>query len=224
MTPEILSAGLSVNAAIAEVLAPPSSLVGVPSHQLAERHRLLAIEATQAHCRSDTSLVGPVFIFTRGVSRASCESLRLRRRRGRPWPDTGSGTSGVEISYRAVFIERPGSRSTCSRETPGRQHEFMTSRHEGGEFLRDDLRQRADYYANHSITSSGRGGSPPWRCRIRSKASKSARSRRCAKNAAVFIAASFSATAVATNWLTLVPSALARRTTSALTEVGRRSG
>jgi hypothetical protein len=114
MTPGILSTGLSVNAAIADVLAPPSSLVGVPSHQLAERHRLLAIEATQAHCRSDTSSAGPVFIFTRGIiSRASCGSLRLRQRRGRPWPDTGSGTSGVEISNRAVLIERPGSRSTC---------------------------------------------------------------------------------------------------------------
>jgi hypothetical protein len=37
------------------------------------------------------------------------------------------------------------------------------------------------------------------------------------------MAASFSATAVATNWLTLIPSCLARRSTSALTERGRRS-
>ncbi len=51
-----------------------------------------------------------------------------------------------------------------------------------------------------------------------------ARSRRSRKNVAVFMAASFSATVVATNWLKLVPSSLARRTTSALTEVGRRSG
>lgn len=39
-----------------------------------------------------------------------------------------------------------------------------------------------------------------------------------------FKAASFSATAVATNWFTLIPSALARRSTSALTERGRRNG
>ena len=45
-----------------------------------------------------------------------------------------------------------------------------------------------------------------------------------AKNVAVFMAASVSATAVATNWLKLVPSALARRTTSALIELGRWSG
>jgi hypothetical protein len=68
------------------------------------------------------------------------------------------------------------------------------------------------------------GAFPPLRFMILSKAAKSARSRRSAKNAAVFMAASFSATAVATNWFTLVPSALARRTTSAFIDVGSRRG
>jgi hypothetical protein len=51
----------------------------------------------------------------------------------------------------------------------------------------------------HPIASSGRGGSPPLRRISRSNAVKSARARRSAKNSAVPIAASFSATAVATN-------------------------
>jgi hypothetical protein len=57
----------------------------------------------------------------------------------------------------------------------------------------------------------GPGASPPLRPMRRSKAVKSARSRRSEKNPAVAMAASFSATAVTTNWLTLMPSCLARR-------------
>ena len=49
------------------------------------------------------------------------------------------------------------------------------------------------------ILSSGRGASPPFRRISRSNAEKSARSRRSAKKAAVFMAACFSETAVATN-------------------------
>jgi hypothetical protein len=49
------------------------------------------------------------------------------------------------------------------------------------------------------FSSPGRGGSPPLRFMIRLNAAKSARPRRSAKNAAVFMTASFSATAVATN-------------------------
>jgi hypothetical protein len=52
-------------------------------------------------------------------------------------------------------------------------------------------------------------------CRVKSK-----RFRRSAKKAAVFMAASFSETAVATNWLMLIPSALAGRATSAFTKRG----
>ena len=74
------------------------------------------------------------------------------------------------------------------------------------------------------ILSAGRGTSPPLRRIRRSNAVKSARFRRSAKKAAVFMAASFSETAVATNWLMLIPFALARRSTSAFTERGRRSG
>src|SRR5580692_3853358 len=74
------------------------------------------------------------------------------------------------------------------------------------------------------IVSSARGGSPPLRRMIRSKAAKSARAWRSAKNSPVVIAASFSATAVAMNWFTLMPSCFARFSTSALTERGRRSG
>src|SRR5215472_10907574 len=57
----------------------------------------------------------------------------------------------------------------------------------------------SDVGKTHSIVSSGRGTSPRLRRISRSNAAKSARSRRSAKKAAVFIAASFSATAVATN-------------------------
>ena len=53
------------------------------------------------------------------------------------------------------------------------------------------------------ILSAGRGASPPLRRIRRSNAVKSARFRRSAKKAAVFMAASFSETAVATNWLML---------------------
>jgi len=59
---------------------------------------------------------------------------------------------------------------------------------------------------------------------MRSKAVKSARDLRIAKKSAVFRAATFSATAVATNWLMLTPSSFARRSTSARTERGRRRG
>jgi hypothetical protein len=63
-----------------------------------------------------------------------------------------------------------------------------------------------------AIVSSGRGASPLLRRISRSNAFRSARSRRSAKNTAVFIAA------------TLMPSSLARRSTSVLTERGSRSG
>jgi len=75
----------------------------------------------------------------------------------------------------------------------------------------------------HSIVSSGRGASPRLRRISRSNTAKSERFRRSAKKGAGFIAASFSETAVATNCFMLTPSALARRSTSALTERGSRS-
>ena len=53
---------------------------------------------------------------------------------------------------------------------------------------------------------------------------RSARPFRSAKKAAVFIAASFSATAVATNWFMLMPSSRASFSTADLTDFGRRKG
>src|SRR5262249_39476952 len=54
-------------------------------------------------------------------------------------------------------------------------------------------------HGDYSIVSSRCGASPLLRRISRSKATKSARFRRSAKNTAVFMTASFSATAVATN-------------------------
>ncbi len=59
---------------------------------------------------------------------------------------------------------------------------------------------------------------------MRLNSSISARPARSAKNAAVFMAESFSATAVATNWLRLIPSALAIFYAAAFTERGSRNG
>ena len=47
---------------------------------------------------------------------------------------------------------------------------------------------------------------------------------RVAKKSALFIAATFSATAVATNWLMLVPSSLLISATAAFRDAGRRYG
>ena len=58
---------------------------------------------------------------------------------------------------------------------------------------------RPPHLSPQIILSSGRGASPPFRRIGRSNAEKSARSRRSAKKAAVFMAACFSETAVATN-------------------------
>ena len=51
----------------------------------------------------------------------------------------------------------------------------------------------------HGNRSSGTGGSPPFLRRRRRAASRSASAARVAKNSAVFIADTFSATAVVTN-------------------------
>ena len=52
----------------------------------------------------------------------------------------------------------------------------------------------------------------------------SALAARSVKNSAVFIAETFSATAVATNWLMLVPSALLISATAAFSDAGSRNG
>src|SRR5437660_647085 len=57
-----------------------------------------------------------------------------------------------------------------------------------------------------------------------SKALKSARARRSAKNSAVCKAESFSATAVATNWFMLVLSSLLCRSTALFSDRGKRRG
>jgi len=57
-----------------------------------------------------------------------------------------------------------------------------------------------------------------------SKTLKSARALRLAKNSAVCKAESFSATAVAMNWLMLVPSSLLCCSTAFFSERGKRSG
>jgi hypothetical protein len=58
---------------------------------------------------------------------------------------------------------------------------------------------------------------------ILSKVLKSARARRSSKNRAVWRAETFSATAVATNWLMLVPSSLLNLLTASLSDRGKRS-
>jgi hypothetical protein len=57
---------------------------------------------------------------------------------------------------------------------------------------------------------------------IRSKALKSARAFRSSKYRAVWSAETFSATAVATNWLMLVPSSLLSRSTASFRDFGSR--
>jgi hypothetical protein len=79
--------------------------------------------------------------------------------------------------------------------------------------------------ARYSDTSSPpRGGFPPRRFMILSKALKSALAFRSTKKWAVWSAETFSATAVATNWLILVRSSLLRRTTASLSDRGSRKG
>ena len=96
--------------------------------------------------------------------------------------------------------------------------------HSEGAACSDEVISSVQPASPQLILSAGGGASPPLRRIRRSDAVKSARFRRSAKKAAVFMAASFSETAVATNWLMLILSALARRSTSAFTERGRRSG
>ena len=52
----------------------------------------------------------------------------------------------------------------------------------------------------------------------------SASALRAAKKSAVFMAETFSATAVATNWLMLVPSSLAICAAASFSDLGSRSG
>ena len=73
-------------------------------------------------------------------------------------------------------------------------------------------------------SSPSQGGFPPRRFMILSNALKSARAFRSAKNRAVWSAETFSATAVATNWLILVRSSRLRRTTASLSDRGSRKG
>ncbi|MGB2664180.1 MAG: hypothetical protein WAK48_09265, partial [Candidatus Acidiferrum sp.] len=74
------------------------------------------------------------------------------------------------------------------------------------------------------ISSPARGGVPPLRLMSLSKALKSARFLRSAKNSAVCKADNFSATAVATNWFMLVLSSLLCRSTALFSERGNRRG
>src|SRR6266446_2095773 len=74
------------------------------------------------------------------------------------------------------------------------------------------------------ISSPVRGGLPPRRLMSLSKALKSARALRSAKNSAVCKAESFSATAVATNWFMLVLSSLLCRSTALFSDRGNRRG
>jgi len=74
------------------------------------------------------------------------------------------------------------------------------------------------------ISPPARGGLPPRRFIILSKALKSARALRSAKNFAVCKAESFSATAVATNWFMLVLSSLLCPATALFSERGNRKG
>ena len=78
--------------------------------------------------------------------------------------------------------------------------------------------------AYDGISSPSRGAVPPFRLMILSKALKSARACRSMKNLAVWSAETFSATAVATNWLTLVRSSRLKRSTASLSERGGRKG
>lgn len=72
--------------------------------------------------------------------------------------------------------------------------------------------------------SSGSGGCPPSRNKIRCAASASAPARRSAKKRSVRIAASFSARATTTNWLMLVPSSRLTSATAFLSERGSLNG
>jgi len=85
-------------------------------------------------------------------------------------------------------------------------------------------RSRGDAWAYAGISSPFRGAFPPFRLMILSKALKSARACRSEKYFAVCSADTFSATAVATNWLILVRSSRLNRSTVSLSERGNRKG
>jgi len=83
--------------------------------------------------------------------------------------------------------------------------------------------QRA-FAAYDGSSSPSRGGLPPRRRMILSKALKSARAFRSVKKRAVWSAETFSATAVAMNWLMLVRSSRLNRSTASLSDRGYRNG
>src|ERR1019366_8034648 len=80
------------------------------------------------------------------------------------------------------------------------------------------------HVAYDGISSPSRGLLPPLRLMILSKALKSARACRFVKYVAVRRAETFSATAVATNWLMLVRSSRLNRSTASLSDRGSRKG
>ena len=95
---------------------------------------------------------------------------------------------------------------------------------EGGGSGSPDLSPRSRPGCAHDRRSSGSGGSPPSRRSRQRAASMSASALRAAKKSAVFMAETFSATAVATNWLMLVPSSLAICAAASFRDLGSRSG
>ena len=97
-------------------------------------------------------------------------------------------------------------------------------RREQHKAISPDLSPRSRPGCAHDRRSSGSGGWPPSRRSRQRAASMSASALRAAKKSAVFMAETFSATAVATNWLMLVPSSLAICAAASFRDLGSRSG